>query len=281
MMKSLPIAILSVVGLTVILMSPLGAQTDGTLQLPREPQPLPAAEPESPFLFNAPRRAEMAPVMNAPPRTTKPVASSRSVMATLDQTELDQDLRIKRIREKLDRLKKLAEACQPAPTSASADATEIAPPVPQSTGIPKVVQSPDLAPQQPVKSPSPPKPVTIPINLTATVDQLALANNLFAQGKTDAALSIYETLVQEPQTASDLVWIQYQLAACYRLTGRSKEARKLYRIVASAKNEDYWTGQAHWWLDYLQRNQALQERQQALQARLDSLRKETDELRKK
>lgn len=117
--------------------------------------------------------------------------------------------------------------------------------------------------------------------VTGTVDRLALANNLFVQGTVDVASSIYEELMQQPQQAADLVWIEYQLASCYRMQGRLKDAKKLYYRVASSKEENYWASRAGWWLEYLDRSQRIYERQAELKAQMETLRKEVDEFQTK
>ena len=119
-----------------------------------------------------------------------------------------------------------------------------------------------------------------PIPLTSTVDSLALANNLFAQGKIDFAAPIYEKLVHLPQAPSELNWIRYQLAACYRRQNKAKEAKKLYRVVASSR-DDYWAKRAHWWLDYLGTTETLSDRKLSFENEFKLLAEEIDALRAK
>lgn len=187
-------------------------------------------------------------------------------------------LRILRIKRKLERLKELAKAEKetPQPQPPEDPLKEEHPPTPQSEE-----PTPDVTlPSKPAAdaSATPDSQVIIPRQITSTVDRLALANNQFAQGKIDVAAAIYEKLKGVPQKPSDLVWIEYQLASCYRIQGKVKEATKLYRYVASSKDE-YWASRAHWWLDYLTRSDAIFQRQEALASRFAALQSELDELR--
>ena len=118
-----------------------------------------------------------------------------------------------------------------------------------------------------------------PISVTGTVDQLALANNLFAQNDIENAKNMYEKLLKLPQTAQDIVWIQYQLAGCYRRAGNNQLAKKYYRTVVSNKQEAYWSNRAMWWMDYLNRSSTMMEKQQQLEAELKSLQQELDATR--
>lgn len=122
---------------------------------------------------------------------------------------------------------------------------------------------------------------TSPKPFTKTVDRLALANNLFVQGQVDVAGPIYEQLVQLPQSPADTIWIQYQLASCYRMQGRPADAKKLYRLVASSKEEEYWSSRALWWLDYLSKTERFLGRQTKLQSQMDAMRKEVNEFQNK
>ena len=65
------------------------------------------------------------------------------------------------------------------------------------------------------------------------------------------------------------------------MLGRPKQAAKLYRIVASAEDEEYWKSRALWWLDYLTRAEQMKKRQTQLESQMNALRKEVDEFKAK
>jgi len=152
---------------------------------------------------------------------------------------------------------------------------------PQQPTPPPIVTVPTSIEQEVPDVPLEPTQPQSPISLTKTVDSLSLANSLFAQGKSEMAQSIYEKLLKTPQSSADLVWIQYQLACCYRISGRMKESTQLYRIVGSSKTEPYWASRAHWWLDYLGRAQRLEAQRQKLESQFELFKKAAENVQSK
>ena len=118
-----------------------------------------------------------------------------------------------------------------------------------------------------------------PLALSATVDSLALANNLYAQGRIEEAKPIFVKLAAQTRSASELAWIQYQLACCHRLDGEMQEAIRLYRIVSGSREERYWASRAQWWLKYLSRSEQLEQRRTKLKESLSGLTEEIERLR--
>lgn len=197
--------------------------------------------------------------------------------------------RVKRINEMLTRLRELAksqkEQAQTPPKLAPPRTEPITLPISQRPPEPKTVPNastevpvlkPDVVPEpkELIPPPNAALPKTAPpLPVTSTVDRLALANNLFAQGKIESAHPIYEELLAQPHDPSTFAWIQYQLACCYRNQGKIKEATKLYRIVGSSKDDSYWAGRAQWWLTHLAKTQKIKERQEQVEKQLAQLRK--------
>ena len=193
--------------------------------------------------------------------------------------------RINRINRMLGRLRREISKRKQSDASdaASLPTRQVSAPIPQ---IGTYSTSPPMpAPPQETKAvsvePLPLDPVQRPVSLTSTVDSLSLANSLFAQGKIEEAKPIYEKLAAQTRSPSDLIWIQYQLACCYRADGQIKEAIRLYRIVSAATQEPYWAGRAQWWLKYLGKAQELEQRRQKLDETVAAAKKELDGLQDK
>ena len=213
----------------------------------------------------------------------------RGLLKDLKQKVKDKPDEVKPIQVKPAR----AEAL-PIPPASSPMRLTAEPPVTQTKPVAMT-----LSPPGPVSTERPPKPeaqpeVSVPDqagldsikaetasskSLTGTVDRLGLANNLYAQGDIKTARSIYEELARLPHEEFDRVWVNYQLASCYRLTGSMDKARKYYRHVASFKGDSYWPSRAIWWLDYLTRFEGIQNRYRDAMGGVEQMRKEVDELR--
>lgn len=124
--------------------------------------------------------------------------------------------------------------------------------------------------------------VEVPAEFLVTsqpIDSLAFANNMFAQGKIATARPVYEKLLESPQTAEDMIWIQYQLASCYRLEKDIKKATRYYRIVAADTTTEYWPSRARWWLDYISKSQNMYQRSTELENRFKKLQEQISELK--
>ena len=211
-----------------------------------------------------------------------------ALLQEFEEIDIEHAMRVRRIQDLLDQLKQKARESKNAKNARPAQPVSPVPePVPEPTPEPetKSLITSSAAPSDSNVVPDSEQPipqtmtrsVSIPRPMTATVDRLGLANNLFVQGAVDDAGSIYEDLLQVPQEPADLIWIQYQLASCYRMQGRLKDAKKLYRHVASLKEDKYWQSRALWWLEYLARSERILSRQAELQKQIDVLRKEVDE----
>ena len=124
--------------------------------------------------------------------------------------------------------------------------------------------------------------VEVPAEFLVTsrpIDSLAFANNMFAQGKIATARPVYEKLLESPQTAEDMIWIQYQLASCYRLEKDIKKATRYYRVVAADTTTEYWPSRARWWLDYISKSQNMYQRSTELENRFKKLQEQISELK--
>ncbi len=93
--------------------------------------------------------------------------------------------------------------------------------------------------------------------LSEPPDRLALANNLFQTGQYELALQIYQGLRQQLSTSTDQLWVDYQIATCWRRLDRTDEAQKQLREIANRKSNDPNTtpiiAMAQWWLDVLEK----------------------------
>lgn len=221
----------------------------------------------------------------APPRPNTELLDlqPRRILPRRTQAARNEDARLKRINDMLLELKRRAKEREvisdSPPPSPTADRLKVeqpmianpSPNVPPPTTVTLPVAAPTIEVQPAVAAPD-----ETPISLTTTVDSLALANNLFAQGKVEMARPIYEKLMRQPQLPKDSVWIQYQLACCYRIEGRIKDATKMYRMAGSSKEEPYWANRAQWWLDFLGRAQQLEEQRAQLEKQLEMLKKVVD-----
>lgn len=291
--------------LMLVLWSPLNAQQPLELLPPVPDRSAPLTDQEAEALdLPVPLRT----------RTTQRPSSSGSSSRAKRSLDLGQESpseRLSRIRMKLDRLKQIAareERRRAAPNAKQNKqyqtlpvqrprALDVEPPAeaakPQMNLPANGAMESSVTPLPPMRESSggPETPVETettvdienahPISITDTVDQLAMANNLFAQNDIANATAQYEHLLKSPQTAEDIVWIQYQLAGCYRRSGNTLLAKKHYRMVASNKKNDYWSQRAVWWLEYLRRSSTRMEKQQQLEAELKSLQQELDATRSK
>lgn len=121
---------------------------------------------------------------------------------------------------------------------------------PPSSGAEPATTSNDLSsttpPPLPPADQSASSPTSLP--LEGPIDRLGLANSLFATGQIAAAARIYSELEAVPLTPEERAWIQFQLAACDRRSGRLSAAQQRYRDLITAGRPDWMMPLARWWL---------------------------------
>jgi len=96
------------------------------------------------------------------------------------------------------------------------------------------------------------------------VDRISLADNLFGTGETELAMRVYSEVEPITVSASDRLWVRYQLACCHRRQGASSEAESMYREIANSPDAPDLAMSARWWLDTIQRRKRLEQREQQL-----------------
>ncbi len=114
------------------------------------------------------------------------------------------------------------------------DMTPAPPPVP----IPKL----------PDKEAPPAKEAEAPLDLSKTLDPLALAQALYRVGNYQGALQAYRLLPLDGLKAEERVPIQYMIAACLRKIGKTDEAATLFREVANSRGDEQVAACAQWQL---------------------------------
>ena len=109
-----------------------------------------------------------------------------------------------------------------------------------------------------------PPPQTGPGYLAATtvldspVDRLRLADNLFATGEVQLALTMYEAVTTKGLTVDDRHWLTYQKACCHRRLGLYGEAESVYRQLAGNSDAGDVSVLSRWWLERLEDRKQLE-----------------------
>lgn len=103
------------------------------------------------------------------------------------------------------------------------------------------------------------------VQVTSTVDRMALADNLFSSGQFRLAGMIYSKLLHEQLSNEERAWAEYQLATCYRAIGDIPNARKHFLTVAGTKGVDTYATMATWWLSHLGQQERFDQRARAIQ----------------
>ena len=94
--------------------------------------------------------------------------------------------------------------------------------------------------------------------LSEPPDQHALADSLYYSGESGLALSLYQNALQASSTeTADKVWIQFQIACCFRRLQRYDEAATLLRQIVEGPESDPVVNHAKWWLDNIERKRQL------------------------
>ncbi len=109
------------------------------------------------------------------------------------------------------------------------------------------------------------------------VDRLGLANNLYATGEHELALEIYQKMVRDKGDSFDSLWVQYQIANCFRQLGNRAESERMLRIIIGQKKDSWITRSARWWLETNETSAELQRRLERWNVSLDQLREPEDE----
>ncbi|GEM_PF-2890336 len=201
-----------------------------------------------------------APVLKLLPEYDPALNTARVAPERLPTPIPDTSRNTTAIREKLERLRQLLETNEAARKAAAqvinespTEPPELVSPEPEDippTPSDAVAESPAV-PEIAVRAEEPHVVMTSPVN------RLKLADNLFGAGRNDVALQAYTLIDIEPMTEVDQAWVQFQIASCHRRLGKTSEAEKHYRIVASYKNGGVTIDAARWWLDRLHAKQEL------------------------
>ena len=263
---------------------PLPAQPEEDITWQQEPtSPLPSSMP--PQLHDTDRVTdeivELMDQLKSPQHDLQRMGDRDSAMADLHaevtRNSIDHSLQLQRIQNRISVLRSLLQQgnnCQetePQDSNASSNKPTTPDPVPAL---------PASSPLQDSVGDPPDDPRSMASAFIVTehaVDRLSLANNLFAAGQIDLALPIYAELLTLEPAPNDRVWIEYQLANCYRRSGDIKRAEKLYRVVAGSTASLYWAERARWWMSNLAKVQGFLNRQAQLADALDQIQKRFDE----
>lgn len=111
--------------------------------------------------------------------------------------------------------------------------------------------------------------------LDSVVNQLALANNLYAAGETKIALKMYQKLRQD--STGDQAWVTYQIAQCHRALGSKSNSDQAFRIVTAMPKTGRWGEYSKWWLSNDQSVATLSQQSDQLSTALEELRKQLNE----
>ncbi|MCR9198424.1 MAG: hypothetical protein NXI04_07275 [Planctomycetaceae bacterium] len=94
--------------------------------------------------------------------------------------------------------------------------------------------------------------------LDSPVDRLKLADNLFATGEIQLALTMYEAVRTKDLSAEDRYWHTYQQASCHRRLGMYGEAESIYRQLAGNSDSGNVSVLSRWWLERLEERKELE-----------------------
>lgn len=94
--------------------------------------------------------------------------------------------------------------------------------------------------------------------LDSPVDRLKLADNLFATGEVQLALTMYEAVKTKDLSAEDRHWHTYQQACCHRRLGMFGAAESIYRQLAGNSDAGDVSVMSRWWLERLEDRKELE-----------------------
>ncbi len=103
----------------------------------------------------------------------------------------------------------------------------------------------------PVLPPDPPLTASTGASAGGAIDLVAVAQNLFRAGDYAAALDAYRKVPLRGATGEERAPTLYMIATCLRKLGKRDEAAKVYREVASVKDDPFVADCARWQLDSL------------------------------
>lgn len=81
-----------------------------------------------------------------------------------------------------------------------------------------------------------------------TIYHFEIAENLYKLGEYKTALEIYKLIEKNRLVKDRKMWIEYQIANCYRKLGFYEEAIKSYRQIQNEFEGTYWGRQAQWYI---------------------------------
>ena len=184
--------------------------------------------------------------------------------------ELVEQQKVRKIEDKIDRIKWLIEQKR------------------KRTQAQPAAKPPIVTPATPPESPNNAAPESLEAILgdmdvitEKSVDPMGLANNLFAIGELNLALKMYEEILGSDDLElqpGNRVWVQYQVAGCYRRLGNSQKAETVYRAVAGNKVAPFWAERSRWWLTSMGATARIKERDIKLVNTLNKLKELTNEL---
>jgi hypothetical protein len=172
----------------------------------------------------------------------------------------------------------MEEPARHAPEPTHAPQQEVATPTPPPTpaGDPPTPTSVSVKPaadQNPPHHPAPThvvEPKTVkpldtslssvaipPEILRSPLDKIAMADNLYAAGSVELALSAYQSAADSKGQPAQTRWAEYQIANCLRRLGRMADAEKQYRKIAASRDGGEFIELSKWWLDSLSQRAAL------------------------
>ena len=114
--------------------------------------------------------------------------------------------------------------------------------------------------------------------IESPVDELGLANNLFASENYDMAAKIYKRLSASDLSLADQSWVKYQLGLCYLKTGLFTESEKNLREVANLKSETVSTSMSKWWLDQMNRRKKIRSELQDIDSLLKGFKQDDQDV---
>ena len=176
----------------------------------------------------------------------------------LDETSGEWSTQMQDLRNNLGHLRRAMErqVTQP-PSEPTPNNIAPNPPLPETDNeTPPLAEAGDPADttapsSEPIASTAPGVILNPPLT-EAPIDRMALADQLFASGDYSTALDVYREINVEQLEVAEGIWIQHQIASCFRRLGNSVEADKYYRDIAGNKTDEVLAQNAMWWLKTMQ-----------------------------
>lgn len=102
-------------------------------------------------------------------------------------------------------------------------------------------------------------PATPEVLVEGPIDRLGIADSLFATGHMTAAARMYSEIDLAVAPTAERAWVQYQLAACDRRSGRIEAAQQRYRELIAMGEPGWLVDLARWWLQAIDDRKRLSE----------------------